>query len=131
MDGNDYWVWQAIQSIHPSLVIVEYNASFGKTRKVTTPYSPDFDRFKHHRSGVCHGMSLAAAVSLGNQKGYSLVCTDVAGLNAFFVRNDRLTPIITAKTVEEAFRPNIYRTNDSSPLELQEAIAFQGDVVDA
>jgi hypothetical protein len=130
LDGNDYWVWQSITAINPILVIVEYNASFGPTRSVSTPYAPDFDRFRHHSSASCHGMSLRAAVSLAEIKGYSLVCTDLAGLNAFFVRNDRLTTTVHAVSAEEAFKPHKYRTNENSPQDLQEKIAFQGSVVD-
>ena len=32
VDGNDYWVWRAIRSIHPAIVIVEYNYRFGPQR---------------------------------------------------------------------------------------------------
>src|SRR5439155_21121034 len=29
VDGNDYWLWQAIHCISPRITVVEYNASFG------------------------------------------------------------------------------------------------------
>ena len=28
IDGNDYWVWKAINVINPRLVVIEYNATF-------------------------------------------------------------------------------------------------------
>jgi hypothetical protein len=131
LDGNDYWIWQSITAINPILVIAEYNASFGTRRSVTTPYVRDFDRFRHHASGCCHGMSLRAAASLAESKGYSLVCTDLAGLNAFFVRNDRLTATtLRPALVESAFHSNRYRTNERSTQEHQESIAFLGAVVE-
>ena len=130
LDGNDYWVWQRITVINPILVITEYNASFGPIRSVSTPYAPDFDRFRHHSSAACHGMSLRAAASLAERKGYSLVCTDLAGLNAFFVRNDKLSSTVRAVSVEAAFKPNKYRTNETSSQDAQEKIAYQGAVVD-
>jgi hypothetical protein len=129
LDGNDYWVWESISAIRPILVITEYNASFGPIRSVSTPYVRDFDRFRHHSSATCHGMSLRAAVSLAARKGYSLVCTDLAGLNAFFVRNDRLSSKIRAVSVEEAFRSHKYRT-ETRTQDDQERIAFEGAVVD-
>jgi hypothetical protein len=130
LDGNDYWIWQSVTAINPILVIAEYNASFGTRRSVTTPYIRDFDRFRHHSSGSCHGMSLRAATSLAEGKGYSLVCTDLAGLNAFFVRSDRLTATLGPASVESAFHSNRYRTNERSTQEQQESIAFLGAIVE-
>src|SRR6195256_5390804 len=45
VDGNDYWIWQAIGSVEPAIVICEYNPIFGDTRAVTVPYDPAFLRF--------------------------------------------------------------------------------------
>jgi hypothetical protein len=128
MDGNDYWNWESITAVSPSLVITEYNASFGAERCVSTPYAVDFDRFLHHPSGICHGMSLKAATFLAVSKGYSLVCTDQAGLNAFFVRDDRLTPRLKSTSPTEAFRPNVHRNATSR--QQQEKTAFLGSVVE-
>ncbi len=94
------------------------------------PYASDFDRFRHHKSGACHGMSLRAATSLGTSKGYSLICTDLAGLNAFFVRSDRLTPRLRLTSPEAAFRPNRYRGADALSQEQQERVAFLGSVIE-
>lgn len=88
IDGNDYWVWKAIKYINPRAVVIEYNASFGPDRSVTVEYDPDFERFKKHSSGYYHGASLTALSKLGIQKGYSLVCCDSEGVNAFFIRDN-------------------------------------------
>lgn len=69
VDGNDYWLWKAISSISPRLIVVEYNASFGPVRSVTVPYDPMFDRHRKHPSGFYHGMSLRAAEKLADAKG--------------------------------------------------------------
>jgi predicted O-methyltransferase YrrM len=90
VDGNDYWLWQAIHSVNPRIVVIEYNASFGPDRSVTVPYDPAFKRHRKHPSGFYHGMSLKAAVKLGSGKGFALVQCDDQGLNAFFVRRDLL-----------------------------------------
>ena len=85
IDGNDYWVWNAIDG-QPRLVVIEYNSSFGPDRAVTIPYDPSFDRFQHHPFGIYHGASIAALAKLGAAKGYALVGGDSNGVNAFFVR---------------------------------------------
>jgi hypothetical protein len=88
IDGNDYWIWKSINNINPRIVVIEYNASFGMRRSVTVPYEPDFNRFKKHKSGYYHGASLEALTKLGKEKGYSLICCDSNGVNAFFIRDD-------------------------------------------
>jgi hypothetical protein len=99
IDGNDYWIWEAIDVITPRIVIVEYNSLFGPEHAVTVPYDPAFVRTKKHHSNVYYGASLAALTKLGAAKGYSLVGGNSAGNNAFFVRNDvlgrlpRVTPL--------------------------------------
>ena len=62
IDGNDYWVWKAIEVVNPVLVIVEYNSVFGKDSAITVPYDPQFDRTKAHYSNLYFGASLKALV---------------------------------------------------------------------
>ena len=52
IDGNDYWVWEAIDSVSPAIVVTEYNSRFGPERAVTVPYDPAFVREKAHHSGI-------------------------------------------------------------------------------
>jgi hypothetical protein len=88
IDGNDYWIWNAISVVSPQIVIVEYNSSFGNRHAVTIPYRPDFSREKAHFSQLYWGASLPAFCNLANQKGYIYVGSNSAGSNAFFVRKD-------------------------------------------
>ena len=90
IDGNDYWVWQAIDSISPRIVVCEYNSHFGAAAEVSTPYDPTFVRDTAHFSKIYYGASIAALCSLAAQKGYSLVASNTAGNNLFFTRNDLL-----------------------------------------
>lgn len=85
IDGNDYWVWDAIETIIPKIVICEYNSIFGPTKKVTIPYKKDFVRSQAHYSYLYYGASLASLVALGRQKGYICVGGNSAGNNVFFV----------------------------------------------
>jgi hypothetical protein len=88
IDGNDYWIWNAISVISPQIVIVEYNSSFGNQHAVTIPYQPDFSREKAHFSRLYWGASLPAFCHMASRKGYSYVGSNSAGSNAFFVRKD-------------------------------------------
>jgi hypothetical protein len=92
IDGNDYWVWEAINTVSPAITIVEYNFRFGPDRAVTVPYNAEFFRTRAHYSNIYYGVSLAALCHLGKRKGYSFVGCNSAGNNAFFVRQD-LKPI--------------------------------------
>jgi len=108
IDGNDYWVWEAIRSAQPRIVVVEYNSVFGKDAAVTVPYAPDFYRRTAHFSWLYAGASLAALAHLGERKGYALVGSNSAGNNAFFVRRDVLGALRPLKAseawVESTFR---------------------------
>ena len=104
IDGNDYWLWKAIDVVSPRVVVIEYNASFG-LRSITVPYDPQFVRLRRHRSGWYHGTSVSALAKLGERKGYDLVGTDSRGVNAFFVRKDALGGRLRALSAEEAYRP--------------------------
>jgi hypothetical protein len=108
VDGNDYWIWDAIEVTTPRIVIVEYNSVFGPDRAVTIPYRSDFDRFAAHHSGLYFGASLAALATLGRAKGYRLVGSVSAGNNAFFVRDD-VAGDLDALDAATAWRPSRFR----------------------
>lgn len=103
IDGNDYWVWQAINGVSPRIVVAEYNARFGGHRSVSIPYDPEFVRERAHYSMIYYGASLAALAGLGASKGYALVGCNSAGNNAFFVRRDVLPSGLRALTASEAY----------------------------
>jgi len=90
IDGNDYWVWQRIDAVRPVVVIAEYNSVFGARRAITVPYDPAFNRTKAHYSNLYWGASLAALAYVGRAKGYAFVGSNLAGNNAYFVREDYL-----------------------------------------
>ena len=84
IDSNDYWIWQAIDVVKPRVVVIEYNAHWPPPANITIPYAPNF-RWK---GSSYFGASLSALAKLGKSKGYMLVGCNVAGVNAFFVRQD-------------------------------------------
>jgi len=90
IDGNDYWVWEAIEVASPRIVVCEYNSLFGPTAKVSIPYQAQFSRQASDTPMGYFGASIAALDHLARAKGYSLVAGNSAGNNVFFVRNDCL-----------------------------------------
>jgi hypothetical protein len=83
MDGNDLHILQELlrHSLHPSIVIVEYNGKFPPPIRFTVAYNPQhtFDE-----TDYC-GASLQSFVDLLEPAGYDLVACNITGLNAFFV----------------------------------------------
>ena len=109
IDGNDYWVWQAITGVNPAIVVLEYNARFGPADAVTVPYDPAFTRAVAHHSHIYYGASLRALTQLSKSKGYALVGCNTAGNNAFFVREELRPASLPELSVEEAFVQNQFR----------------------
>lgn len=84
IDGNDYWIWKSITHYSPRVVMCEYNPRYGSDLKWVMRYNPE-----HRWNGSCYyGASLKSLELLGREKGYKLVACNIAGVNAFFVRND-------------------------------------------
>lgn len=108
IDGNDYWVWEAIDVIEPRIVVCEYNSAFGASETVSVPYSPDFYRTNAHYSNLYFGASLRAFCHLAESKGYDFIGTAGAGVNAFFVRKDLSGPFKKCDPVSD-YRPSANR----------------------
>ena len=102
IDGNDYWVWKAIdESYSPHVVAMEYNSSVLPNESKTIEYEPDFvwDHTDYF------GASLLALVKLAKMKGYTLVGCNNLGTNAFFVRDDKIKDSFILKEMQQLYRP--------------------------
>jgi hypothetical protein len=132
IDGNDYWVWDAIQVISPRIVICEYNSLWGSELSVSIPYDPAFSRTLAHYSNLYFGASIAALSKLANSKGYSLVGSNRAGNNAFYVRNDVITDIAIVSPrnawVESKFRESRNKAGQLTYLSFPERLALVSDM---
>lgn len=111
IDGNDYWIWDAITCIRPTIVIMEYNSTFG-LHPWTIPYKKDFVRNNAHFSNLYFGASITALEHLATKKGYSLICSNSAGNNAYFVRNDMIGDLKKASS-SSAYTPSLFRESRS------------------
>jgi hypothetical protein len=108
IDGNDYWVFEAITCVNPSIIVCEFNPIFGDKFPVSVPYDQKFARFNAHFSGLYFGASIAAIKILAAKKGYEFVGTNSNGINAFFVRRD-LFSNIAALIRERKEYPSLHR----------------------
>lgn len=88
LDGNDYWIWEAIEAVNPILLITEYNAVLGDRHPILVPYASDFTRSRAHYSHLYFGASIRALCLLAARRDYRFVGTNSAANNAFFVRED-------------------------------------------
>ena len=100
IDGNDYWVWRAIETHRPRVVIVEYNVFFLPATAKTIAYDANHDWDKE-RYGLYHGASLAAFEKLGREKGYALAYTEPYCPNAIFVAEEVLPESVELPTLAE------------------------------
>ena len=70
VDGTDYYIWEEFTEYQPAIVIIEISSGMGADTEYVNP---------------TYGSSFASMLSLGNQKGYDLVCHTG---NMIFVRKD-------------------------------------------
>jgi hypothetical protein len=108
IDGNDYWIWNAITVVNPEIVICEYNSLFGIEHAVTIPYDPKFQRLKTHYSGLYAGCSLKALFELAKEKGYAFIGCNNSGNNAYFIRQDKVGPL-KVPSLEEGYVQSKFR----------------------
>lgn len=92
LDGNDYWILNAIDCVTPRILICEYNGIYGEEQMVSVPYDESFVRNRAHYSNLYWGASIAAYRDWAERNGYYYMGSNSAGNNAFFVRKDCITP---------------------------------------
>lgn len=95
VDGNDYWLWKALDVTKPCIVVIEFNPTLSGSK--TIKYDPD-----HRWTGTDNycGASFDAMLKLGHNKGYKAIAKTVC--NLIFVRADRWSdepPVLTHEPV--------------------------------
>ena len=112
IDGQDYWIWRAIASFRPRVVVIEYNSALDPRRRLVQPY----ERNVGWDGTDYFGASLGALQALADSKGYRLVHAELSGVNAFFVRAD-LAPDAFPDPVDVALRgaPNYFQSGYAHP----------------
>lgn len=113
IDGNDYWIWESITEVNPSIVIMEYNSCFGKSLPVSIPYSATFQVRNAHHSGLYYGASISALCHLATQKGYVFVGCNTNGNNSYFVKKE-YADLFLIHTPESGYIKSEFRQNRDS-----------------
>ncbi len=101
IDGNDYWIWDALTCIKPRVVCIETHIEFGQ-RNIVVPYDENYVYPGVHPD--YHGASPVAMVKLARRKGYRLVGSNMYGFNTIYVRSDLVPDLIPEVGVEHILR---------------------------
>jgi hypothetical protein len=106
IDGNDYWVWRALEQHRPRVVVIEYNPYYAPPERWVMKYNAE-----HAWDGsTYYGASLESLYWLGKQKGYELICCDKMGNNAFFVEQSLYARFqLQDNSPQVLFRPAMYK----------------------
>ena len=102
VDGNDYYIWKSC-NLKPKVLCIEYNASF-----LADSDFLDCERREFWTGGNYFGASIKKITELCNQKGYTLVATDLSGANAFFVLNEYKDKFQNNNDIEKLYNPPKY-----------------------
>jgi hypothetical protein len=105
IDQNTYYVWKALRDYRPRVAVIEYNAALPPDLDWRVRYDPArvWDETQNF------GASLKALERAGQEMGYALVGCDLAGTNAFFVRDDLVGDrFVTPFTAENHYEPVRY-----------------------
>jgi hypothetical protein len=104
IDGNDIYLLEAMNS-NPKVICIEYNAKFPPPLSKKPIYNPDY-----RWTGTDYmGASLVAIDEIAREKNYTLVATNITGVNAFFVRNDLVKDLFCSNnSTEYLYNPPRY-----------------------
>jgi len=83
IDGNDYWVWEALSAVDPAVVVIETHIEFGM-RDIVVPY--DAQHVYPGRHPDYFSASPVAMLRLAGRKGYRLAGANRYGFNLIFVK---------------------------------------------
>lgn len=101
IDGNDYWVWDALTVVQPRVVIIETHIEFGMN-SIVVPYDKDYMYPGKHPE--YHGASPVAMQKLACKKGYRLVGAINYGFNTIYIKNGIGEEILPSVSVESILR---------------------------
>lgn len=114
IDGNDYWIFEALDVVQPRVIIAEYQQVWGPDVAVTQRYEEDYSWERHKRENpgpTYSGASLRAMVNLADAKGYRLVGCERKCFNAVFIRKGLAEDILPAINPASCFGHSMARYN--------------------
>jgi len=102
IDGNDYYIWEAISEIQPRICVFETHTIVPSNLAITIPYEDDFYAMdKGEIDSEFRSVSLLAMMKLSEKKGYTMVGSHKHGFNVFFVRDDLITDLLPTPSIDE------------------------------
>lgn len=116
IDGNDAYIASAmLRKIKPRILCVEYNAKFPPSFAVSTVY----DKHRRWDGDDYQGGSLRYFCNTLDE--YTLVACNLAGTNAFFVRNDlsHHYPLHSVEVLYQPFRSELCLLQPGHPPSLK------------
>jgi hypothetical protein len=112
IDGNDYWILEALDSIRPRVICVETHTEYGLDDFVA-PYDPEFD-WRSVPAGTPIGASPVAMTKLAERLGYRLVGANLYGFNTMYMREDLVSvEVMPTIAPDELFRHGSYGPESS------------------
>jgi hypothetical protein len=106
VDGNDYWIWEALDCVDPRLVVIETHTEHG-TDDFIAPYDPAFD-WRTLPPGSRVGASPVAMTRLAGERGYRPVGANLYGFNVVYARRDLIPDVLPVVEIDELFRHGSY-----------------------
>ena len=112
IDGNDFYIMEELfkNSIFPKVICVEYNAKFHPPYKFKIKYN----KLQVWDKTDYMGCSLQDYNDLFTTFGYTLICCNIPGINAFFVRNE-FASAFKKYTIDEFYQPYRYYLSPIRP----------------
>lgn len=107
LDGNDIHILRKLCSsgVRPSLIIVEYNAKFPPPIQ----FEIEYDNSHTWNKDDYMGASLTSFEISLRSFGYKLICCNLTGSNAYFVRDDHFHLFPEApRNIEDIYREPLY-----------------------
>lgn len=102
VDGNDYWLFEALTVVQPRIVILELNLQLGPDACVAMPYTPGYAYWDQSISGRL-GASVRAYDALARRKGLVFVGCDRAKVNGFWVQRGLIETVANGVGVEQVW----------------------------
>jgi hypothetical protein len=112
IDGNDYWIWEAISAVRARIVVIETHDEYGLD-DVLAPYDEDLV-WTEAKPGEPFGASPVAMTKLAERLGYRLVAGNRRGFNAIYLRDD-LAPELPRIAVSELVAATRYAAFEAGP----------------
>jgi hypothetical protein len=110
IDSTDYYMMKSLidNGLKPSIIVVEYNSTFGPSKKITVEYKDDFNIANEHPSSLYYGVSINGWNTYFKSIGYKFVTVDSNGVNAFFINPEKFNKNFVESIDGIKYKENFY-----------------------